>query len=922
MRACLRTLAGFAAVVVFLLFASEDGNRSPGDAFAVNAPAQESLLYEEDFDAGRADSWELPNGWKVESATDRGGVLHGRGHSYARYVGDAWGDYSLILQLKIIKGRMHLNFRVSNCTRYFVGFEQGGLDLSKTSPCGTHKKLKSVSQNRSRNRWCEVKISGSGGRIEVYVDGAMALAYSDPDPLLYGSIGLETLEDSEFLVDDLRVTGPQTTQAAGLQWTRTGGPLGGIGYDVRMRPDNPDWLYVTDAWSGVSVSSDGGATWHASNHGIVTRIGPSGDAIPIFCLSLDPHNPDTIWVGTDGLRGIFKSLDGGATWVEADRGVVEDNGITFRGFTVDPYNSDVVYAAAEIFSWVWAGEERRGRGFDMTQGVVYRTTDGGRHWQALWRGDNLARYVWIDPRDPNVLYVSTGIFDREAANSSPKSGAAGGVGILKSTDGGETWRALGKASGLRNLYIGSLFMHPETPDTLLAGAGNLTYGAASGVYLSEDGGETWTWVLVTDSEEPVTAVEFSTLNPKIAYAGSNQAIYRSEDGGHTWERRTAKAKGGGGRWGPPGIRAGFPIDLQVDPRNADRLFANNYSGGNFLSEDGGCTWTVASQGYTGAQVHTVVVDGNDPAVVYASARSGIFRSADGGATWQGQNHPPATWAEWYSVAADPRDGRRVLISDEHFGQLLRSMDGGSSWDVVFQCPGVDGTREDGRHGFKAIAFAPSAPDTVYAGACRERNSVEEGRAGTGFGIFRSDDGGMSWQEANDSRTASLNINVLAVDPLNAQVAYAGTVGQGVVATGDGGASWRPLNRGLRVLDIRALAIDPRNPKVVYAGAERGGVYRSEDAGSNWVPSSAGMDPQASVRALVIDSANSRVVYAADYRTGTYRSVDGGRSWSKVNQGLSTRAVTTLSLSADGRVLYAGTNGEGVFRLDLAAPGGG
>ena len=75
----------------------------------------------------------------------------------------------------------------------------------------------------------------------------------------------------------------------GLRWVRTGGPLGGLGYDVRMRPDNPDILYVTDAWSGVNVSVDGGRTWRPSNNGIITRAGDSGDAVPVFCLTIDPH---------------------------------------------------------------------------------------------------------------------------------------------------------------------------------------------------------------------------------------------------------------------------------------------------------------------------------------------------------------------------------------------------------------------------------------------------------------------------------------------------------------------------------------------------------------------------------------------------------------------------------------------------------
>jgi hypothetical protein len=212
-----------------------------------------------------------------------------------------------------------------------------------------------------------------------------------------------------------------------------------------MRPDNPDIVYVTDAWSGVNISVDGGRTWLPSNNGIITRAGHSGDAIPVFCLTIDPHNPEVLWIGTQNRRGIFKSTDGGKTWVEKDRGISEREGISFRGLTVDPRDSKVIYAAAEISSFAWAGREISGREFDLTKGVVYKTTDGGEHWTGIWRGDNLARYIWINPRDPDVIYVSTGIFDREAANSDPERNLPGGVGVVK------RWRTdvAGPGSGKR-----------------------------------------------------------------------------------------------------------------------------------------------------------------------------------------------------------------------------------------------------------------------------------------------------------------------------------------------------------------------------------------------------------------------------------------------------------------------------------------
>ncbi|MBT8197103.1 MAG: hypothetical protein KJO84_01250, partial [Acidimicrobiia bacterium] len=74
----------------------------------------------------------------------------------------------------------------------------------------------------------------------------------------------------------------QVADPADLEWTRTGGPIGGLGYDVRMRPDDPDTMLVTDAGTGMFMSTDAGSTWFPVNDGITTRTGPTGDAIPVF----------------------------------------------------------------------------------------------------------------------------------------------------------------------------------------------------------------------------------------------------------------------------------------------------------------------------------------------------------------------------------------------------------------------------------------------------------------------------------------------------------------------------------------------------------------------------------------------------------------------------------------------------------------
>ena len=696
----------------------------------------------------------------------------------------------------------------------------------------------------------------------------------------------------------------QPAAAPNLSWVRTGGPLGGLGYDVRMRPDDPDTMLVTDAYAGVFKSTDAGASWQPSNTSITIRTGTSGDAIPVFCLTIDPHDNDIVWAGTQYLRGIFRSKDGGASWTQMNNGVVESQGITFRGITVDPRSSDIVYAAAELSSWQWnSGTEKRGREFDLTKGVVYKTIDGGATWKAVWRGDNLARYIWIDPDHPDTVYVSTGIFDREAANSDPTGASKatpGGEGIVKSTNGGVTWSHAN--NGLGNLYVGSLFMHPDNPQILLAGTGNNQYPEQGGVYLSTDGGASWHRTL----DEPVTtSVEFSVADPNVAYAGSLAHVFRSEDGGLSWDMVTGPQFS----WGPPGVAAGFPIDFEVDPRNPARLFANNYGGGNFLSEDGGVTWSVASKGYTGAQSRDIAVDPTEPGRVITASRSGIFKTLNGGTDWAGLAFPPESYIEWNAVAIDPEDGQHILAANNLDARVAESRDGGRSWVPRGSALGQG-------FAFRSFAFASSDTETVYAGTGAFTSGGQFDDALPGKGLYVSHDGGKAWTAANDATSASVQAAVIAVHPADPETAYVAALDDGLLKTTDGGTSWSRLaGTWPATAPVRALALSSSDPQTVFV-ATGAGMYVTLDGGATWQKLAAGFAPESALTSIVVDPADSRIVYVSDRHGGVYRTENGGAIWAPINQDLRTKAVNRLAVSADGDHLYAATEGEGVFRLDL------
>ncbi len=709
---------------------------------------------------------------------------------------------------------------------------------------------------------------------------------------------------------------PLTALQKALRWHRTGGPLGGLGYDVRILPDPGRVMYVSDAWAGVFKSTDSGDSWFPANGKpgageITVKRGLTAEAFPVFSLTVDPHDPRTIWVGTKDNLGIFKSTDAGQSWKKLDKGVKEQKGITFRGFTVDPRpgHSRTVWAAAEISSKTWTqtklGKKQvlAGKNFDKTMGVVYRTTNGGKSWQEVRRADNLARYIWIDPRDPKTIYVSTGIFDREAANTDASKNQPGGVGVLKTTDGGKSWRALDHRNGLGNLYVGSLFMHPRNPDVLLAGTGCNAWLEGAGVYLSENGGEEWELTQPGRHAEAFTAVEFAVSHPQIAYAGSNLAIYRSEDSGRTWTQMTD-----GLAWGPEGVRAGWPIDLQVDRRNPDRVFANNYGGGNFLSTDGGRTWRVASRGYTGAQARDIAVDSRHSDRVYAAARSGLFSSSDGGDHWQGLNHPPANGLDWPAIAVDPEGQGRLLAATQWQRQHIFVRAGSEArWRLSHDLPLAP------QVGVRVIVFAPSQRNRVYAGTggLAPFNQYQDNLPGNG--ILVSDDGGANWRQANDAGSRDAHVKGLAVHPTRPDTVFAATLNDhGLLRTTDGGRSWQVTLRPA----VLSVAFHPTQPDTVYAGLDRGGLHRSTDGGDRWHPWMTNMNQNASVSEILVDPTRPAILYAADRMSGVYRSENGGAHWTPINLGLTNREVNAMALSRDGRRLYAAVEGAGVFRLDL------
>jgi len=698
-------------------------------------------------------------------------------------------------------------------------------------------------------------------------------------------------------------------QISETKWVNTGGPLGGLGYDVRIYPTNKNSMFVTDNYAGVARSDNAGETWYQTNSGISVKSGPTGDAINIFSLTIDPNDPNIIWAGTNGEGsdfGVFKSTDEGNSWTLKTNGItLEDaDGLVFRGFTIQKGNSNIVYAQSEVVT------SKQGREFNMVKGRVYKTNDGGESWQLIWEGDSLARYLIIDPTNSEVLYMSTGIFDREAYNSDCKNNSSGGVGVLKSTDGGETWSSIN--NGLTDLYVGSLRMHPSNSKILFAATGNNACSGqyegniVSGLFRTLNGGSSWTKII---DGAILTTVNFSLSNPDIVYAGGASAFYRSEDGGLTWSKFDR-----GGVWGPPGIRAGVPIDVTVDPDNPYLLYANNYGGGVFRSTDGAETWEEWSKGYSGAEIHKVCIPASNISTVYAIGRSGPFVSYNYGNTWKGiANGDAKSYPEWYSVAVHPTNSNIILITDEHQGVIFRSTDGGNDFTEVFRHSGADASNPDQRQGFKTLVFSPSNPNVIYAGLARDRNNILSSSP-YGTVICKSTDAGVTFSEMT-SDIDGYNVNELIVDPNNVNIVYAAT-SNGVYKSADEAKSFTHFD-SLRNPNIEALSVDFQQTNYLIAGEIENGIWISEDDGTTWTgPHNSGFNSSNPyITVIVFDPDNYDTVYASDLYSGIYQSTDKGNTWSPFPDsemsGLTVRAVKDIVMNKE--VIYGATQGGGVFR---------
>jgi photosystem II stability/assembly factor-like uncharacterized protein len=324
----------------------------------------------------------------------------------------------------------------------------------------------------------------------------------------------------------------------------------------------------------------------------------------------------------------------------------------------------------------------------------------------------------------------------------------------------------------------------------------------------------------------------------------------------------------------------------------------------FFGKDGGEKWNSAGTGLSGNWITDLVMNPRTPTIAYASTNKGLFKSTDGGGSWQAtaklagwEEHPPNI----LNLAMDPiaSDTLYMMVRETDYTvgeRIYRSDDGGVNWTAV-----VDSGQ---MHGFTDFVVAPTEPESIYVG-------MDDG-------MIRSGDNGATWKRV-DPGIHGGEVKFIVVDPRSPVTLYAGVkwtwkdqwgweTSDEIWKTVDGGENWAKLFSGWGRCCINALAMDAKSNSLYVAAWD--GIYKSAADFINWRVVNNGLsDPM--IYTVAVDPENPETIYAGT-RAGVYKTANGGRVWTAINNGLTATVVSAIAADpADPRIFYAAIGDRGV-----------
>lgn len=516
---------------------------------------------------------------------------------------------------------------------------------------------KVAEQGGTGSEFKSASAGGVAGAVWIYATGTNGLVYLTKDSGVHWQAVTPALQQTSGSFGAIATSAqhPETAYA-GFQ-------------ALRLGPGDEN------LFNGIAKTMDGGQTWKIvfkeSTHSadnlkgtwIEHRASQKNQNIWFdspYSLGVAPANPDVVYA-TDLFR-TYRTRDGGATWQEMNSHKTSDGGWTSRGLDVttvygvqfDPFDSRHVF-------------------IDNTDIGLFASTNGGRSWHGSTEGipdewRNTTYWLAFDPAKRGLMWgVFSGTHDlprpKMWRQRSPKS-FTGGVAI--STDGGRHWQP--SSEGLPQDSITHILLDPSSP------IGNRTLYACAfgrGVYKSTDGGKHWVkknngivekepfifaWRITASQDGSLYLVVARRSEGKGHNTTGSGALYRSTDRGEHWQPIVL----------PAGVTG--PTGLEIDPRNAQRLYltawgvegdVSDHNGGVYLSSDGGKTWKALFS--ESQHVYDLTIDPHHPDTLYLTGfDAAAYRSTDAGGHWTRIRGFDFKWA--HRIFLDPNDSAKIYIT--------------------------------------------------------------------------------------------------------------------------------------------------------------------------------------------------------------------------------------------------------------------
>jgi len=692
--------------------------------------------------------------------------------------------------------------------------------------------------------------------------------------------------------------------------------MGGRIADIAVNPKDPSTWYVAVGSGGVWKTTNRGTTWEP-----VFEDQPS---YSVGAVTLDPGNPDVVWVGTgenvSGRHvgwgdGVYRSADGGGSWQAMGLARSEHIG----KILIDPRDSDVVFVAAEGPLWASGGD----RG-------LYRTSDGGRTWELVLEIDENTGVtdVEFDPSNPEVLYAAA--YQRRRHTWSLLAGGPNS-GIYKSTDGGASWKRL--TAGLPRGDMGKigLAVTPANPDIVYA---TIEADAREkGFYRSTDKGESWerqnSYISGGTGPHYYQEIEASPSDPNLVYQ-MDVFLHVTRDGGRNFDYL------GTGREKHSDNHA-----LWIDPDDGEHLLAGT-DAGLYESFDQGTTWRHFPN-LPISQFYKLALDSSLPFYNIMGGAQDLGTLIGPSRTLNVEGVRNQDWfvplgADGYDAAFDPEDPNTAYMEIQQ--GLLHRYDRRSEEVLNIQPQPAPSDPPERWNWDSPVLISPHDRNRLYYGSQR---------------LWRSDDRGNSWRPVSPDLTTNTNryelemigrvwsvdalydngamskyatLTNISESPIIEGLLYVGSDDGRIQVSEDGGQTWRSSGSLPGVPDrsfINDVEASPHDANTVFAAADAHKLgdftpylFMSRDRGRTWRSLTGDLPDQTIVWVIKQDHLNPDLLFiGTEY--GLYVTVNRGENWIKLEAGVPTIPFRDIELHPRDHDLVGASFGRGFYVLDDYSP---